>query len=181
VGGELKAKADLSQAEPNLIQENKYLAEKQTKADVCAEELANAKTNWDEKEAAAVKAEADWSGKEEATDEAKAEWDKKEDDAEVAREGGDEQAIKDARKAADDARAAYDALHDFKLKADAARKGADHAKLDHDVTFPENLEQANKDLEVMKDRTSTAEENKVAAEKRVQQCLDALPLDKRST
>ena len=124
VGGELKAKADLSQVEANLIQENKYLEKKQTKADECAEKLANAEIDFKEKEAAAKA-------------------------APKTKKGG---------KKRDEAKVAQKIL----------------------TSCSENSQLANKELGVMKDRVSTAEENKVAAEKRVQQCLDALPLDKRS-
>ena len=172
MGGELKAKADLSQAEANLAYVNKLISDQQSIVDVRATELANAKTDWDEKEAAAVKAEADWASKEEATDKAKEDWDKKEAEAETS---------EDARKAADDAKAVYEELYDFYLQAVTARKGADHAKLNYEVTFPENLKAGQDDLEELKLRIPDAEEKVADAKKPVQQCLDALPLDKRST
>ena len=124
VGGELKAKADLSQAEANLIQENKYLEKKQTKVDECAEELANAEIDFKEKEAAAKAAPK----------------------------------TKKGEKKRDEAKGAQEIL----------------------TSCSESSQWANRDLGVMKDRVSTAEEKVANAKKPVQQCLDALPLDKRS-
>ena len=120
-------------------------------------------------------------------------WDKKQVEAEAAKEHADgehstdeerekaEQASKDAQKAADDAKVVYEELYDFYLEAVAARKGADHAKLDYEVTFPENLEWANTELDQTKDSVSACTERVTEAKETVQECLDALPLDKRST
>ena len=127
VGGELKARADLSQAESNLIEENKYLPEKQAAVVAFSDALANTEADFKAKEAAALKAEA-------------------EENAEESKKKRDE---------------------------------ANLAKLDYDKAS-KRLERANHELRALKSSISIIEENKVATEKIVKQCLDALPLDKRS-
>jgi len=127
VGGELKAKADLIEADACLVLSKENVATDQINADGCTELLANAQADFDEKEAAALKAEA-----EENAEEAK----KKRDEANLAQK--------------------------------------------HLTSRSAYSQSANARLAIAQSEQARIEEDKADAEKRIQQCLDALPLDKRS-